>query len=371
MYFEREYLLRTGSFKERGARNALKRLSDEQKVKGAIAASAGNHAQALAYHGRSLNIPVTVVMPTVAPIVKQNNCAGFGANVVIQGNHIVEAKEYAMTHIIPNEGQQYINGYDDADIIAGQGTIGLEILDQVPDVDAIVVPVGGAGLIAGIALAVKTLRPEVEIIAVEAESCPSWSYALEAGQAVAAPATATLADGLAVPVVGPRSFEVAKDRVDRTILIKEKDIAIGIVRMIELEKALVEGGGVTGIAAVLAGKLPDLKGKKVVNVLCGGNVDTTTLGRVIERGLAADGRIERFQCRVSDRPGGIAELSDLVAKCGVSILDIHHERAWVEQDMQTVQIKMIVETRGKDHGAELKAGMQENGYEVVWGQDLC
>eukprot|EP00730_Choanoeca_flexa_P005889 TRINITY_DN12044_c0_g1_i3.p2 TRINITY_DN12044_c0_g1~~TRINITY_DN12044_c0_g1_i3.p2 ORF type:complete len:422 (+),score=74.03 TRINITY_DN12044_c0_g1_i3:3984-5249(+) len=268
LFFKREYLHPTGSFKERGARNALKMLTKEQKQRGVIAASAGNHALGLAYHGSDLGIPVYLVMPLFAPLTKVQNCRSYGANVTTQGAHIGEAMVIAKEMAV-EKGLIYINGYDDEAIIAGQGTCALEILEQVPDVDAIVVPIGGAGLIAGIALAVKTLRPEVEVIGVEAESCPSFTKALEAGQPVTVQVSSTLADGLAVPQVGSRAFKVAKDRVDKVVCVREKDVAIAVLRLLEIGKAVVEGAGAAGLAALLVDKLPHLGGKNVVCLLCG------------------------------------------------------------------------------------------------------
>src|SRR3977135_3844118 len=237
-----DYLQRTGSFKERGARNALAQLPPEQQQRGVIAASAGNHAQALAYQGKLLGIPATVVMPKFAPLVKVSNCQKLGANVVLHGNDFGEAK--ARAHEIAKEkGLAYIDGYDDPAIIAGQGTMGLEIMEQVPDVDLVVVPVGGAGLLAGVSLAVKTLRPQTKIVAVEAENVASFSAALESGKPTRIALHPTLADGLAIPQVGANGFEVARSLVDQTMTVTEEQIAIAILRIVELEKGVVEGAG--------------------------------------------------------------------------------------------------------------------------------
>lgn len=366
LYCKREYMHRTGSFKERGARNALKMLSAEQKKCGAVAASAGNHALGMAYHGQLLGIPITLVMPEFAPLTKVENCRGFKANVMTGGAHIGEAMVTAKA-LCEEQGLTYINGYNDAAIIAGQGTTALEILEQVPDVDAIVVPVGGGGLIAGISLAVKTLRPDVEIIGVESETCPSFTAALEAGEPVTVEVSSTLADGLAVPKVGPLAFKVAKDRVDRTLLVNEKEIALAVLRLMELEKAIVEGAGATGLAAMLAGKLDDLKGKNVVCLLCGGNIDIPVIGRVIERGLAADGRLVRFKVAVPDRPGSIARLTELVSNIGASVKDIYHERAWLDKDAMSVVIKFVVETRSQKHSEELREALLSRNYKLFWG----
>eukprot|EP00123_Amoebidium_parasiticum_P013761 comp22138_c0_seq2/m.32399 comp22138_c0_seq2/g.32399 ORF comp22138_c0_seq2/g.32399 comp22138_c0_seq2/m.32399 type:complete len:474 (-) comp22138_c0_seq2:984-2405(-) len=368
IYFKQDFRLPTGSFKERGGRNALKMLSAEQKKLGVIAASAGNHALALAYHGLQLGIPVTVVMPLTAPIMKVSKCRAFGANVKLHGANIAEAKTLAM-QMASEQGLQYINGYDDEAIIAGQGTMALEILQQVKDCDAIIVPTGGAGLLAGIALVMKNMRPEVQVIAVESKNCPSFAAAMKAGHVVETPSVSSLADGLAVPTVGPRSFEVAKNRVDRVLTVSEKYIAMAVLNLVEMEKCVVEGAGACGLAACLEGLLDDLKGKKVVMPLCGGNIDTTILGRCIDRGLAASGRLCRFVATVSDRPGGIRKLTELLGNCEVSIKDIFHERAWLDTDVFSVQVKCVVETRDWDHAAQLRQALIDAKYSILWQTD--
>jgi len=359
----------TGSFKERGARNAILQLKHEKEtLNGVIAASAGNHAQALAYHGKQLDIPATVVMPTVAPIAKVDRCRKFGARVIIHGQHIGEAKEYAET-LVEKEGLDYINGYDDPPILAGAGTMGVEMIDDVPDVDVVVVPVGGAGLIAGISCAIKTLKPDVKVIGVEPALCASYTAAMKAGRPVPAVFTPTLADGLAVPVVGPHAFEVARHYVDECVLSSEKCIALAVLRLLENEKVVVEGGGASGLAALLPGgplDRPDMKGKNIIIPLCGGNIDTTVLGRVIERGLAADGRLVHFYATVSDRPGGIARLTTLLAEEGASIKDIYHERAWLQSHVDQVKVRCVVELQGLEHGKKLRESLIRHGYPLQW-----
>src|SRR5207302_11362212 len=247
-------LQRTGSFKERGARNALAQLSHDQQKGGVIAASAGNYAQALAYQGKLLGIPATVVMPKFAPLVKVNNCQKLGATVVLHGKDFGEAKAHAH-EIAKEKALAYIDGYDDSAIIAGQGTMGLEIVEQVPDLNAVIIPVGGAGLLAGVSLAVKTLQPEVKIVAVEAENVASFSAALEAGNPVKIDMRPTLADGLAIPQVGTNAFAIAKEHVDLAVTVTEEEIALAILRLIELEKTVVEGAAATPLAACMFGKL--------------------------------------------------------------------------------------------------------------------
>lgn len=356
-----EYLQRTGSFKERGARNALMLLSAEQRKRGVIAASAGNHALGLAYHASQLGVPATVVMPEFAPLTKVTNCRKFGARVVLAGLNIAESKARA-DELASTEGLAYINGFDDAAIIAGQGTIGLEILDQVQGVEAVIVPIGGGGLIAGIALAIKTLKPDVQIIGVEPERAASFTAALAAGRPTPVAVTPTLADGLAVPQVGSRAFEVSRDLVDRVVLVSEHAIALAVLRLVEVEKAVVEGAGATPLAVSLAGLCPDLKGKQVVVPLCGGNIDRTTLGKVIERGLASDGRLCRFTANISDRPGGLARFAGVLAREGASIVDIEHDRAFASDDISRVTVHCVVETRNHQHMEEVLSSLAREGF---------
>jgi threonine dehydratase len=356
-------LQRTGSFKERGARNALVQLSDDQKKRGVIAASAGNHAQALAYQGKLLGIPATVVMPQYAPLIKISNCQMLGANVVLHGKDFAEAKAQA-DKIAAEKGLAYIDGYDDPAIIAGQGTMGLEILDQVKDVDAVIVPVGGAGLIAGVSLAIKNLRPNTKVIAVEAENVASFSVALKASKPTKIALRPTLADGLAIPQVGANAFAIACQHVDQTVTVTEEQIAIAILRLIELQKTVVEGAAATPLAAVLSGKLSDLAGKRVVLLLCGGNIDPNILSRVIERGLVADGRLCRFTAIISDRPGGLADLAKQIAARGASIKEVVHDRAFASSDVSTVTVLCTVETRNHEHFAQLCTHLKAQGVET-------
>lgn len=303
-------------------------------------------------------------MPLTAPLTKVSKCRKFGANVILHGAHIGEAKEFAQRE---HSALKYINGYDDPEIIAGAGTMGIEILEQVPDVDVILVPVGGAGLIAGVSLAVKTLRPNVEVIGVEPENVASYAAALAAGYPVNGFKEATLADGLAVPVVGPTSFEIARRFVDYSVTVSEKLIAIAVLRLIETEKLVVEGGGAAALAAILPGAplYGKFKGKKVCVPLCGGNIDTTVLGRVIDRGLAADQRLIRFAATVSDRPGGIAQLSRDMADMGVSVKDIYHERAWLHSRIDQVIIRCVVETTGAEHSGKMYEYLESKGYPIM------
>ncbi len=356
-------LQRTGSFKERGARNALAQLSHDQQKRGVIAASAGNHAQALAYQGSLLGIPATVVMPKFAPLIKVSTCQQLGATVILHGEGFGEAKAHAH-EIAAENALAYIDGYDDPAIIAGQGTMGLEIVEQVPDVDAVIIPVGGAGLLAGVSLAVKTLRSDTKIVAVEAENVASFSAALEARKPTKITMRPTLADGLAIPEVGANAFQIARPLVDVTVTVTEEEIALAILRLVELEKSVVEGAAATPLAACMSGRLKELAGERVVLLLCGGNIDPNVLSRVIERGLVADGRLGRFTAVISDRPGGLADLATQIASTGASVKQIVHDRAFASPDVSAVNVLCTVETRNHQHLAELRALLKSRGVEI-------
>ena len=354
-------LQRTGSFKERGARNALLCLGREERRRGVVAASAGNHALGLAYHGRLLKVPVTVVMPDYAPLIKVTTCRRLGARVLVCGHDFAEARAEADKRV-EAEGLTYIHGFDRPEIIAGQGTIGLEILRQVPDVEAILCPIGGAGLIAGLAVAVKALRPRVRVIGVESKATASFTAALKLGRPVTIARQPTLADGLAVLRVGENSFRLARERVDQVVRVDESWIALAILRMLELEKIVVEGAAAAPLAALMAGAVPNLRGKRVVLVACGGNIDPSMLSRVIEKGLVADGRETRFTATISDRPGGLAQLARTIADCGASIKDIAHDRAFSGPDVSAVNAVCTVETRDRAHGRELIRALRKAGF---------
>ncbi len=355
---------RTGSFKERGARNALLQLPPGAKRQGVIAASAGNHALGLAYHGRLLGIPVTVVMPDYAPLIKITTCQRLGATVIVRGQDFAAARALADA-LVETRELTYIHGFDDPAIIAGQGTIGLEILQQVPDVDAIVCPVGGGGLIAGLSVAVKALRPRVKIIGVESGCTGNFAAALRAGKPVTVPRRTTLADGLATLTVGANAFALARRHVDAVVGVSEDSISLAILRMLELEKTVVEGAAATPLAAMMAGRLPKLRGKKVVLVVGGGNIDPAILSRVIEKGLVHDGRLTRFTAIISDRPGGLAVLCRVIADAGASIKDIAHDRAFSGPDVSAVHAVCTVETRDRPHIAALHRALKKNGFPLV------
>ncbi len=364
IYCKLENFQRTGSFKERGARNALLQLDAPRRKRGVVAASAGNHALGLAYHGKLLGIGVTVVMPDYAPLIKITTCQRLGARVRIQGRDFAEARA-AADRLVAEEGLTYIHGFDAPEIIAGQGTLGLEMLEQVPDLDAVVCPIGGGGLIAGVAVALKALRPRIEVIGVESTATANFAAALRAGRPVRTRRHATLADGLATLVVGENAFALARERVDRVVVVSEDLIALAILRLLELEKSVVEGAGAAPLAAMMSGKLAHLAGRRVALVVGGGNIDPAILSRVIEKGLVRDGRITRFTAVISDRPGGLAELCRVIAASGASIKDIAHDRAFSGPDVSAVHAVCTVETRDRAHVAALRRALRRAGFVLM------
>ena len=359
-----DLLQRTGSFKERGARNALLLLDSAQRARGVVAASAGNHALGLAYHGSLLGIPVTVVMPRFAPLVKVATCRKLGAKVVLQGDSFDDARQLAL-EMADRDGLNLVHGFDDARVIAGQGTMALEILEDVPDAEVIVVPTGGAGLLAGVATVAKTLRPDIKIIAVEPTAAGSLTSSLAAGSPVQVPTRPTLADGLAVGKVGALPFAIAAPLVDRVVTVDEQAISLAVLRLLELEKTVVEGAGAAALAAVMGDVGKEFAGRRVVLLLCGGNIDLTILDRVIKHGLTADGRLWRFTTQVTDRPGGIAKLTAAIAEAGASVQEIVHDRAFSGPDVFVTSVEVTVETSDRDHVERLHKHLRTAGFAVV------
>lgn len=366
VYCKLDHMQITGSFKERGAVNKLLSLDDRAKSAGVICASAGNHALAVAYHGVRLGIPVTVVMPKWAPLIKVKNCRAFGAKVEFVGESFVEAYDYA-TRTSQQTGQTFIPGFDDVHIVTGAASAGIEILEDLPNVDVIIVPTGGGGLVAGIGLAVQHIKPGVQIIAVEPEHCPSLLASLKAGEVIRINSEPTLADGLAVAQVGKVPFDILRSvglTPAQIELVTEPEIALAILRLMEMEKMVVEGAGAASLAAAI--KLRDrLKGKKVALLLCGGNIDVTTLNKIIDRGLAADGRLCRITCRTSDRPGSLARLTAIFSKTGASVVEVFHDRHFGPADIAKVAITAILETRDQAHIDQIISALREEKIDVV------
>jgi threonine dehydratase len=360
VHVKMDCLLRTGSFKERGARNALLLLDPQVRARGVVAASAGNHALGLAWHGRLLGSPVTVVMPGFAPIIKQDTCRRLGARVILHGEDFAAATAFAHA-LAARDGLTYIHGFRDPAIIAGAGVCGLEILDQVPDVQDIVVPVGGGGLAAGIALALKARRSKARLHLVEPVRAACLRAALRAGRPVDIPTRTTLADGLGISRIGEIPLSILSTNHDSLVTVTEDEIAFAILRLVELEKSVVEGAGAAGCAALLAGKLPELRGRRVVVPLCGGNIDPAILGRVLEKALVFDGRLARIEAVISDRPGGLARIAEIIASTGASIRDIQHDRAFGGGDVARVRVLCTVDTRDRAHIRSLRRSLRKEG----------
>jgi threonine dehydratase len=364
IFCKQEHLQRTGSFKERGARNALAQLTPPQAKRGVIAASAGNHALGLSWHGRLLHIPVTVVMPRFAPLVKVARCRQFGATVLLHGDTYDEARHEA-GRLAEERGLTYVHPFDDPHVIAGQGTIAFEILEQVPDAEAILVPVGGGGLLAGVATVFRALKPDLQIIGVEPASAACFAAGMASDGPVRVPTRFTLADGLAVAEAGRHTLAIARPLVHRLLTVSEESLALAMLRLAELEKCVIEGAGAAGLAALLGNALPDLAGRRVVLLLTGGNIDPLAHSRVIERGLAADGRIYRFDAVISDRPGGLCHLSGILAAAGANVTEILHNRTFAGPDLSRVHVLCTVETRDRAHITELQQRLSENGIELA------
>ncbi|MFL5382450.1 MAG: threonine ammonia-lyase [Longimicrobiaceae bacterium] len=362
-WFKFENLQRTGSFKERGALNCMLSLSDEERARGVIAASAGNHAQGVAFHARRLGIAATIVMPERTPLTKVSNTERYGARVVLHGAVYDEAMAEAM-RIREAEGQVVIHPFDLDPVIAGQGSIGLELLEQCPEMDVVVVPVGGGGLISGIALAIKEMRPEVRVVGVESSVLPAALRAREAGALVTIPPADTIADGIAVRRIGETTFGMIEKYVDELVVVDEEEIASAVLLLLEREKTVAEPAAASSVAAAVYGVLGGLVGKDVVMLLSGGNVDVTLLSRIIERGLRKDGRMAHLDVRVKDRPGALAALTEAVAAAGANVVSLEHRRGHGSVWVTEAEISLTLETRGPEHVAELVRSLADAGYTV-------
>ncbi len=361
-FLKLENLQMTGAYKERGALNKLLLLSPGERAMGLIAASAGNHAQGVAYHGGRLGVATTIVMPETTPIMKVANTRAHGARVVLHGANFDEA--YAEARRLEQaEGLTFIHPFDDPAIIAGQGTVGLELVDQVPDLDAVLVPVGGGGLISGIAVAIKALRPAVRIIGVEAEGIPCMKAALAAGALVTLEPSSTLADGIAVKRAGDLTFEHVKAHVDEMVTVSEEEIASAILYLLEKEKTVTEGAGAVGVAALMNQRVRGLEGKRVVPVISGGNIDVNLIARIIERGLVKDGRLVRVSVNLLDKPGQLAIVSTIISGARANVIEVHHTRAFASRFGNTT-LQLTLETRGTEHVEEILASLRVEGYTV-------
>ncbi|XP_072929811.1 L-threonine ammonia-lyase-like [Epargyreus clarus] len=353
LYYKLESVLKTGSFKERGALNVLELMALDKRKIGVVIASLGNQAVGICYYGAKLGVPVVVVMPTCVPINKLQRCHNLGAKVVVQGNNLVEAQRYARA-IARDKGLTYINGRDHPHILAGYGTVALELLNQVPNVDAVIVPVGSGGLAAAVATVIKHMRPSCLVYGVESEKMPVFYKSLEKGDPVSIPIQASLADAISVSNVGVNSFHITQPLLDKMLLVNEDWIARSILHLMEKERFIVEGAAACSLAAIIGELVPELKLKNVVCVLSGGNIDSILLARCMDRGLAAEGRLVKFKVGIRDTSAANAELLKLLANGGYNVIREFQDHVWVENEIYTVEMKLVCETRGLEHALELK-----------------
>ena len=363
LYLKLENLQITGSFKPRGAFNKMLQLTAEQRAAGVVAASAGNHAQGVAYAARQLGIAATIVMPETTPLAKIRGTEELGASIVLHGSRYGEAYDKAC-ELQQQHGYTFVHAFDDPHIIAGQGTIGLEILEQVPDADIIVVPIGGGGLISGIALVIKHIRPDIRLIGVQAERIPAMKTSLEAGHIQPHHPANTIADGISIAKVGQHTFPLVQQYIDEVVTVNEEAIANAIMMLLEREKTLTEGAGAVGFAALSHGRIDNIKGKKVVIVLSGGNIDMTMLTVILERGLENDGRLARLKVVIPDKPGNIAKLASLVAAEHANILEIYQHHSISEVDIGETEVEMVLEAKGRQHVEAIIAAIKQCGYQL-------
>lgn len=351
----------TASFKERGALICLLSLSPEQRRVGVIAMSAGNHAQGVAYHARRLNIPATIVMPRFTPSVKVARTRDFDAEVILYGDSLADARSYSL-ELAKKRGLKLIHPYDDEKIIAGQGTIALEMLTDFPDIEQIVVPVGGGGLIAGNAVAAKALKPEIKIIGVQTSRFPSMFQALR-GEPIRCE-TATFAEGIAVSQPGVLTLPIVRKFVDEILLVEESEIEAAVLLLLEVEKTVVEGAGAAGLAALLA-KPERFRRSKVGLILSGGNIDLFTLSSIIQRGLVRSGRLVRMRVSVPDVPGALSEITNLLGKRNANIIEIQHQRAFTNLSLRLAEVEFVLQTLGSDHIKEIMDALTRANYKAV------
>lgn len=361
VFLKFENLQFTASFKERGACNKLAQLSAEERRRGVIAMSAGNHAQGVAYHAQRLGIPAVIVMPRFTPGVKVERTRGFGAEVVLHGDTLEAAREHAFA-LARERGLVFVHPYDDAAVIAGQGTVALEMLHDVPDLDMLVVAVGGGGLIAGMATAARALRPGIEIIGVQTQRFPAMVNAIKGTHLPQG--GSTIAEGIAVGAPGALTQAIIRECVDDLLLVDEGDIEHAVLMLLEIEKTVVEGAGAAGLAALLRHG-ERFHGRRVGLVLCGGNIDPLLLAGLIQRGMVRAGRLTRLRVAARDVPGALARITATVAEAGANIDEVHHQRAFSALPAQNVEIELVLQTRGAAHVREVVDRLQAAGFEAA------
>lgn len=362
LFIKSENLQKTGSFKIRGAYNKIRMLSPEEAERGVIACSAGNHAQGVALSATRLGIRSVICMPEGAPILKVEATRGYGAEVVLVPGIYDDAAREAK-RLADEEGFTFAHPFNDPYVIAGQGTIGLEILEQVPDVEQIVVPIGGGGLISGVAAAVKSMRPNVKVIGVQAATVPSMFVSMRSGEIITVRDGATIADGIHVLTPGDLTFRMVKDYVDDIVTVSEDEIAAAIVALLEGPKTVAEGAGATSVAAYLFNRVDT--SLNTVALVSGGNVDITTLSRIITKGMQKTGRIVRLTTKLIDKAGNLAQLVACVAECGANILDIEHEREDAKTEVNSCVVTMTLETRDEAHIRKIRESLVSHGYRLI------
>ena len=363
LYLKTENLQITGSFKVRGAYYKMNCLSKEEKERGVVACSAGNHAQGVALAAQKNGIKAVICLPDGAPISKVEATKSYGAEVCLVEGVYDDAYQKAL-QLRDEKGYTFLHPFNDEDVIAGQGTIGLELLEQLPDLDAIIVPIGGGGLISGIAYAAKTLNPNVKVYGVEAKGAPSMKNALEHGGIEELSSVSTIADGIAVKKPGDLTYEVCRKYVDEIVTVSDDEISAAILALMEKHKLVTEGAGAVGVAAVMFNKI-DLKGKKAVCVLSGGNIDVTILSRVIKRGLLMSGRSCQLMIELMDKPGQLKNVSRIIADLGGNVTSVHHERANEGSDVNGCYLRIVLETRNYEHIAEIKQALRDFGFKLL------
>ncbi len=363
VYIKSENLQLTGAFKLRGAYNKIRSLSPEERERGVIACSAGNHAQGIALSATRLGIKSVICMPAAAPLSKIEATKNYGAEVVLVPGVYDDAAAEA-ERLVREKGYTFAHPFNDELVMAGQGTIGLEILEQLPEVDQVVVPIGGGGLICGVACAIKSLKPSCRVIGVQAAGAASMYASRKEGKPVKLPEVSTIADGIAVKMPGDKTFELCEKYVDEIVTVKDDEIATAILKLMEDQKTVAEGAGATPVAAVMFGKV-DVTDKKTVCLVSGGNVDTTMLSRIIARGLSKSGRMTRIIARVVDKPGSLVQLLKIVAGTGANILDITHEREERHTDIGHCLVHITLETRNPQHVDDIDMELRAHGYELL------
>ena len=363
VYLKPENLQITGSFKVRGSGYKISQLSEEEKERGVIACSAGNHAQGVALAATKYGIKSLICLPDGAPISKVEATKGYGAEVCMVKGVYDDAYNEAL-RLRDEKNLTFIHPFDDENVIAGQGTIGLEILNEMPDVDAVVAAIGGGGLLSGVALAIKSLNPNIKVYGVQAEGAPSMYESVKQGKIVSLDKVSTIADGIQVKEPGEHTFEYISKYVDDIVTVSDDEIASAILKLIETQKMIAEGAGAAPLAAVMYNKLP-VKGKKVVCIVSGGNIDVTILSRVIDRGLQKTGRLAEFTIALTDKPGELQTVSKIISKLGANVVSVSHDRADLNTDINSCYLRLSMETRNHEHIQKIKDELAKHGYRIV------